>query len=939
MRGASTLAKIVYRRTYARVKADGKLENFKETVQRAIRGNLAITDKIWPTEGEMLEQFLLERKAMPAGRGLWFSGTEAHARLGGTALCNCWGVTLDNYRKFVTIQDLLMLGGGVGANVQHRYVSKLPRIQKNVVITHKLTRDADYIVPDSREGWCELLSRVLEAHFVTGKNFTFSTICLRPEGERINGFGGLASGPRPMIAMVDALGSIMRRREGKCPRPIDVGDIICAIAEMVISGNVRRSAIILLGDAHDKLFLQAKRWDLQQLPKYRSNANYSVVASDVEDIHPAFWQSYEIGEAIGIINLEAMQRWGRMGEENPNSAVVVNPCQPDFATVLTPKGIQRFKDIDVGSVIWSGKQWTTITRKLHTGNKEVFVYDTPGGRFIGTNNHKIIQAGISIEVKDAQAIDICPITQSIDIAGNIDPQDIMDGLVLGDGGLHKASNNLRLLYIGVKDQDYFDSEIRQLIGRHRPGIKDTAWEVTTNIQAEELPVTFERVIPQRYMEGAVEKRIGVLRGLFTANGCTTHGRVQYKGSSRVLVERVQELLMSLGIGSSLVINKSATTMHHNGEYTSRESYNLILYRDSAKFMRIIGFIQKYKMENPILTPEKLCGKANKIRSCISLGLQPVWDITVDAPEHTYWTGGLLVSNCGEIPLEDAEPCNLGEIALPRLTDLAEFTTAGVLMHRWGKRVTMEHYHIPEAAKIIAKNRKVGTGITGCLESPLFTPENLDHVYKAIVAAGRVYSQELGINDSLTHCTVKPSGTLSKIMDCLPGIHAGLSQYMIQRVRFAANDALIPLLIKAGHKVEPVLRFDGSKDHDTLVVEFLIKLGDDVPTITGGFSLKQQLDTLLMVQKYWSDNSVSVTVYYQKQDIPFIKEWLTENLKNIKGISFLSYAEHGFVQAPMEAITKEVYEREGRKLKELELDEIEAGSLESIECATGACPVK
>jgi ribonucleotide reductase alpha subunit len=87
-----------------------------------------------------------------------------------------------------------------------------------------------------------------------------------------------------------------------------------------------------------------------------------------------------------------------------------NPCQPSFATVLTPDGIRTFADIDVGSVIWSGKQWTQVTRKVATGIKPVQMYVTNCGHFIGTAEHKVISRGRRIEARasDMLGIDTCP---------------------------------------------------------------------------------------------------------------------------------------------------------------------------------------------------------------------------------------------------------------------------------------------------------------------------------------------------------------------------------------------------------------------------------------------------------------------------------------------------------------------------------------------------
>ena len=328
MKEFSNLASIVYRRTYSR-KDNGTLENWNQTVERAIAGN--VKGKNVP-ESEIKELLKLakERKAGPAGRGYWFSGAPAHERVGGAALNNCWFLTANDYNHFVIAQDLLMLGGGVGLSVEHQFTSKLPRIKRDVVITHKATKDADFIVPDSREGWCELTRRVLESFFETGKSFSYSTICLRGYGEPLVGFGGVASGPIPLLKFIETVTSILNLRAGKQLRPEDAADILTATGEMVVAGNVRRSAIIILGDCWDKDYLKMKRWDLGPIPTHRSCANYSVICEDVEDLHPLFWKTYEQGEPFGIVNRTAIQKYGRMGELKSDTAIGVNPCYEEL---------------------------------------------------------------------------------------------------------------------------------------------------------------------------------------------------------------------------------------------------------------------------------------------------------------------------------------------------------------------------------------------------------------------------------------------------------------------------------------------------------------------------------------------------------------------------------------------------------------------------------
>ena len=621
MKDWSNLARVVFKRTYSR-KDGGVLETFQQTVDRVISGNVRGHD-VPDKEIKRLHYFLENRKAGPAGRGWWFSGAPAHALLGGVALNNCWFVTSDDWMNFIVAQDLLMLGGGVGMSVEYKYTSKLPKIRKNVVIKHKGTKDAAFIVPDSREGWCELIRRVLESYFVTGKSFEYSTVCIRGAGEAIGGFGGTAYGPIPLIGLVEKLCVILGNRDGRQLRPIDAMDILCSIGEMVVAGNVRRSAIIILGDAHDKDYLKAKRWDLGPIPTQRAMANLSVVCDDIDDLHPLFWKTYENGEPFGIVNRTNIQAYGRMGEKKKDTAIGVNPC-------------------------------------------------------------------------------------------------------------------------------------------------------------------------------------------------------------------------------------------------------------------------------------------------------------------------------AEATLEDGEPCNLQELALPNLTSVEEFEEAARLMHRWGKRVAMERYHIEKCDEVVKRNMRIGTGITGCLQSPLFTSDSLDRVYAAVQDENRVYSKARGVNESIRTTVVKPSGTMSKVLDMhgYEGIHAAYSQFYIQRIRFSATDPLVKVLAAAGHHVEPVVRFDGTLDHNTVVVDFYERAPAGAPVADRDWDTWKQLDVLKMAQKHWADQSVSVTVYYKKEEIPQLKAWLGENLKYLKTISFLCHNDHGFKQAPKEAISDEQYGKLSEKIQSLDMDSVQEGAgIDGLECTNGACPVK
>ena len=171
-----------------------------------------------------------------------------------------------------------------------------------------------------------------------------------------------------------------------------------------------------------------------------------------------------------------------------------------------------------------------------------------------------------------------------------------------------------------------------------------------------------------------------------------------------------------------------------------------------------------------------------------------------------------------------------------------------------------------------------------------------------------------------------------------GIHPAYSRYYIQRIRFSSDDILVPQLMAAGHKVEPAIRFDGSKDPNLVVADFYEEAPQGFPVADRDWDTWKQLETVKMAQKHWADQSISVTVYYDRNDIPKLKEWLRGNLQYLKTISFLPHSDHGFVQAPKEAISQDQFEQLSKTIKPLEGD-LGTGDLRELECSTNSCPIK
>jgi len=324
-----------FKRTYARPTKKGKSEEWPDTIERVVQAcNSQLGCNFTEEEKQDVRDMMMSLKGTVAGRFLWQLGTKTVDRLGLPSLQNCSFVVVDEpIRPFTWAFEMLMLGSGVGFNIQREHVYQLPKVGKKVKIERKDENDADFIVPDSREGWVELLDRVLEYHFYQDgfddNKFTFATHLIRPKGAPIKGFGGTASGSEDLVWGIMEINKILNSRSNRRLKTVDCLDIMNIIGKIVVAGNVRRSAQIAIGDHDDIEYLRAKRWDLGGIPNWRAMSNNSVACDDISLLPEEFWEGYKgNGEPYGLINLEASRRMGRTFDTDyPDPDVMgFNPC-------------------------------------------------------------------------------------------------------------------------------------------------------------------------------------------------------------------------------------------------------------------------------------------------------------------------------------------------------------------------------------------------------------------------------------------------------------------------------------------------------------------------------------------------------------------------------------------------------------------------------------
>ena len=248
---------------------------------------------------------------------------------------NCSYLPIDDVVAFDELLYILMNGTGVGFSVEKRYVKQLPLVGRGDM----RTIDFHVVVEDSKEGWAKALRAVVKALYV-GIIPTWDVSGVRPAGSRLKTFGGRSSGPEPLVELFEFVTKIFTNAVGRKLTTLEVFDIVCKIASVVVVGGVRRSALIALTDLDDEALATAKSGEWYIEHPYRGLANVSAVYNErpTQSVFMQEWKTIydsKSGER-GIFNREASQKqaakYGRRADDidygtNPCSEIILRPYQ------------------------------------------------------------------------------------------------------------------------------------------------------------------------------------------------------------------------------------------------------------------------------------------------------------------------------------------------------------------------------------------------------------------------------------------------------------------------------------------------------------------------------------------------------------------------------------------------------------------------------------
>lgn len=300
--------------------------------------------------------------------------------------------------------------------------------------------------------------------------------------------------------------------------------------------------------------------------------------------------------------------------------------------------------------------------------------------------------------------------------------------------------------------------------------------------------------------------------------------------------------------------------------------------------------------------------------------------------------------CAEQSLESYEMCTLVETYLNRHESLEDFKRTLKFAYLYAKTVTLLPTHWEETNAIMQRNRRIGTSISGIAnfadnKGHHLLRQWMDEGYAVVKTYDQTYSEWLGIRESIKTTTVKPSGTVSILAGESPGVHwTPGGKYFLRAIRFSNGDPMLPLFKMANYRIEPA-----SESPDTTSVVFF-PIKTDASRSEKDVSIFEKMALASTAQRYWSDNSVSVTITFdsekEKDSVGTVLHMYDGQLKTV---SFLPMGNTVYPQMPYTQITEEEYNEYGMQLFPIDFEGVYEGlaadAVGEAYCTTDACEVK
>ena len=319
----------IHKSRYARwIDSENRREEWDETISRymncikehsAVFCNYKMPDKLY-TE---LYNAILKQSIMPSMRCVMTAGEALHRD--NTAGYNCSYLPVDDLKPFDEAMYILMCGTGVGFSVEREYINKLPEVPDKL-----FAAEETIVVYDSKEGWAKALRKLL-ALLWSGEIPNWDLSRIRPAGAKLKIFGGRASGPAPLESLFKFIILTFCNAKGRKLSSLECHDIMCKVGEVVVSGGVRRSAMISLSNLSDDRMRHAKTGEFYKTQPQRQMSNNSVAYTEKPDMTTFMreWLSLTesgTGERGMFYRGAAQSKAAENGRRDAEWAFGTNPC-------------------------------------------------------------------------------------------------------------------------------------------------------------------------------------------------------------------------------------------------------------------------------------------------------------------------------------------------------------------------------------------------------------------------------------------------------------------------------------------------------------------------------------------------------------------------------------------------------------------------------------
>ena len=880
-------------------------------------------------------EYVYDKKVLPSMRSLQFGGKAIEVNP--VRLFNCSFLPIDHYKAFSETMFLLLSGTGVGYSVQDHNISQLPAIYRS-------EKSKKYLISDNIEGWADAIKLLMKSYLgLNNWKPKFDYRAIRAKGERLITSGGVAPGPEPLKICLTHIEAILdRKKDGEKLTSIDCHDILCHIADAVLSGGIRRSAMISLFDLNDQAMITCKFGEWHELNPQRGRANNSAVierSTIAKDEFLNLWKKVELSNS------------GEPGLYFTNDVNLgTNPCCfTGDMKLLTSQGYKKFEDLskEEGVQLINKNGETVDGLVWSTGKKQVcFVTLNNGKQIECTHDHKfMLSDGQECEAKDLKGKRIMPYY----VPNKEINEFVKLGFIQGDGhtGRLKSESHQGLeIYFGEKDQD-----VAEIFGFNDTGKKYVnGFNTSLKVMGFSSNVLPEREIPTGYYHLSDNEKKSFLKGMYSANGSViTTSRIAYKTTCLELANELMTTLQWFGLSPYITTNKAKVVEFANGNYECKESYDINIgqIKDIIWFAENIGFVHEYKMNS---LNYLISRRAPFVTSVIGSGIKEVFDFNLDDDTHWGVVEGVIAHNC-EISLNPFQFCNLVEINASDIDsqkELEKRTWAAAVIGTLQASYTDFHYLRSDWKKTTEREALLGIGMTG-IASGAVSGLDLEAAAKVGIDTNVDIADRIGVNRAARVNCVKPSGTTSLVLGTSSGIHAWHDEYYIRRIRVGKNEALYTYL-SIRH---PELLED---DVFNPTGQAVISIPQMAPE--GSITRKSEdaiafLDRIKDFHQRWiqtghiegeNTHNVSATVTMNKEEWPSVGEWIWANKDSFNGLSFMPEDLGSYFQTPFETIDKETYDKLMLNLHEIDVTEIieisdNTSLMDQSACAGNNCEIK